>query len=42
MIADGAYDGETVYDATTDRHPEAGIIIPPVATKNLIRPGAKA
>ena len=32
MIADGAYDGETVYDAVTDRHPEADIIIPPRAT----------
>jgi hypothetical protein len=29
LIADGAYDGETVYDAVTDRHPEADIIIPP-------------
>ena len=32
LIADGAYDGETVYDAVTDRHPEADIIIPPRAT----------
>jgi hypothetical protein len=32
MIADGAYDGETVYDAVADRHPEADIIIPPRAT----------
>ena len=32
VIADGAYDGETVYDAVTDRHPEADIIIPPQAT----------
>ena len=32
VIADGAYDGETVYDAVTDRHPEADIIIPPRAT----------
>ena len=29
---DGAYDGETVYDAVTDRHPEADIVIPPRAT----------
>ena len=32
VIADGAYDSETVYDAVTDRHPEADIIIPPRAT----------
>jgi Transposase DDE domain len=32
VIADGAYDGETVYDAVTNRHPEADIIIPPRAT----------
>jgi len=32
VIADGAYDGETVYAAVTDRHPEADIIIPPRAT----------
>src|SRR5271167_3582406 len=32
VIADGAYDGETVYDAVTDRHPNADIIIPPRAT----------
>jgi hypothetical protein len=32
VIADGAYDGETVCDAVTDRHPEADIIIPPRAT----------
>ena len=32
VIADGAYDGETVYDAVTDRHPEADIIIPLRAT----------
>jgi hypothetical protein len=31
VIADGAYDCETVYDAVTDRHPEADIIIPPTA-----------
>ena len=35
VIADGAYDGETVYDAVTDRHPEADIIIPPRATAVL-------
>ena len=32
LIADGAYDGETVYDAVADHHPEADIIIPPRAT----------
>ena len=32
VIADGAYDGETVYDAVMDRHPEADIVIPPRAT----------
>ena len=32
VIADGAYDGETVYVALTDRHPELDIIIPPRAT----------
>jgi Transposase DDE domain len=32
MTADGAYDGEAVYDAVAERHPEASIIIPPRAT----------
>src|SRR5271169_4769961 len=32
MTADGAYDGETVYDAVAKRHPEAAVIIPPRAT----------
>jgi transposase len=32
VTADGAYDGETVYDAVTDRHPEEDIIIPPRTT----------
>jgi hypothetical protein len=32
VIADGAYDGETIYHAVTDRYPEADIIIPPRAT----------
>ena len=31
MTADGAYDGETVYDAVADRHPGAAVIIPPRA-----------
>ena len=40
VIADGAYDGETVYDAVTDQHPEADIIIPPRATAVLSTSGA--
>jgi hypothetical protein len=32
MTADGAYDGEAVYDTTAERHPEAAVIIPPRAT----------
>jgi transposase len=32
MTADGAYDGEAVYDAVAERHPEASVIIPPRAT----------
>jgi hypothetical protein len=32
MTADGAYDGEAVYDAVAERHPEAAVIIPPQAT----------
>jgi transposase len=32
MTADGAYDGETVYDAVAERHPEAGVLIPPRRT----------
>jgi transposase len=39
VIADGAYDGETVYDAVADRHPEADIIIPPRATAVLSTSG---
>ena len=31
MTADGAYDGEAVYDAVGKRHPEAAMIIPPRA-----------
>ena len=40
VVADGAYDGETVYDAVTDRHPEADIIIPPRATAVASTSGA--
>src|SRR5690349_18967627 len=32
MTADGPYDGEAVYDAVAERHPEATVIIPPRAT----------
>ena len=32
QTADGAYDGEAVYDAVAERHPEAAVIIPPRAT----------
>jgi hypothetical protein len=32
VTADGAYDGEVVYDAVANRHPNAEIIIPPRVT----------
>jgi hypothetical protein len=32
MTADGAYDGEVVYDAVAERHLRATVIIPPRAT----------
>ena len=32
MTADEAYDGETVYDAVAERHSEATVVIPPLAT----------
>ena len=32
VTADGAYDGEAVYDAVAERHPEAVVIIPPRTT----------
>jgi transposase len=32
MTADGAYDGEAVYDAVAERHPQAAVIIPPRTT----------
>jgi transposase len=35
MTADGAYDGESVYDAVAERHPEAAVINPPRATAVL-------
>ena len=32
MTADGAYDGQAVYDAVAEHHPEAAVIIPPRST----------
>jgi hypothetical protein len=32
LTADGAYDGEAVYEAAAGRHPDAEVIIPPRAT----------
>jgi transposase len=32
MTADGAYDGDAVYDAVLERYPEAAVVIPPRAT----------
>jgi hypothetical protein len=32
MTADGAYDGETVYDAVAERHPAATVVIAPRTT----------
>lgn len=32
MTGDGAYDGQAVYEAVTERHPEAAVIIPPRST----------
>src|SRR5271170_3643471 len=32
VTADGAYDGEVVYDAVANRHPDAAVIIPPRVT----------
>ena len=32
MTADGAYDGQVVYDAVTGRHPKAAVIVPPRIT----------
>ncbi len=32
LTADGAYDGEAVYDAVAERHPGASVIIPPRRT----------
>jgi len=35
MTGDGAYDGQVVYDAVTQRHPDAVVIIPPRSTALL-------
>jgi hypothetical protein len=32
MTADGAFDGEPVYNAFAERHPDAAVIIPPRVT----------
>jgi len=32
MTGDGAYDGQVVYNAVTQRHPDAKVIIPPRST----------
>ena len=33
MTADGAYDGEAVYNAAAERHPDAAVVIPPRVTE---------
>ncbi|MEA2738185.1 MAG: hypothetical protein QOH05_1492 [Acetobacteraceae bacterium] len=32
MTADGAYDGDAIYDEVLQRHPAARVIIPPLST----------
>ena len=32
ITADGAYDGQVVYDAVAERHPKAAVIVPPRIT----------
>src|SRR5712671_4552724 len=32
VTADGAYDGQVVYDVVAERHPQAAVIVPPRAT----------
>ena len=32
MTGDGAYDGQSIYDAVAERHPRAAVIIPPRST----------
>lgn len=38
VIADGAYDAQTAYDAVTARHPEAAVVIPPARRQSRARP----
>jgi hypothetical protein len=40
VTADGAYDGDTVYDEVLHRHPAARVIIPPRSTAVLSEAGA--
>ena len=42
MAADGEGEGETVYDAVTDQHPEADIIILPRASGSGARAGRRS
>jgi transposase len=39
MTADGAYDGDTIYDEVLQRHPAARVIIPPRSTAILSEAG---
>jgi Transposase DDE domain len=34
LTADGAYDGQSVYDAVAERHPMASVIVPPRITSD--------
>jgi hypothetical protein len=35
FVADGAYDQDSIYDAVTERDPEAAVIVPPRSTAAL-------
>jgi hypothetical protein len=39
MTADGAYDGDAIYDEVLQRHPAARVIIPPRSTAILSEAG---
>jgi transposase len=41
VTADGAYDGDAVYDAVLQRHPAACVIIPPRSTAALSKGGTR-
>ena len=41
VTADGAYDGDAVYDAVLQRHPAARVIIPPRSTAALSKGGTR-